>query len=134
MFEFAELFSYSDIGPKSQSPFNVNSKKLFRKIFRGKSRLPGACFSHLALLFSSFCLQQCIDCVLNLPLNESQCLVQAKQGVYTIMNRGEKKSPTRNPVCIRETLVRGVRSLPPPPPPQTKNPRYGMALFKTDQS
>ena len=32
----------------------------------------------------SLCLQQCIDCVLNLPLDERQCLVQAKQGVYAI--------------------------------------------------
>ena len=36
--------------------------------------------------------------------------------------RGEnKKRLTRNPVCIRENLVRGVQSL----PPQTKNPTYG---------
>ena len=32
----------------------------------------------------SLCLQQCIDCVFNLTLNERQCLVQAKQGVYAI--------------------------------------------------
>ena len=37
-------------------------------------------------VISSFCLQQCIDCVLNLPLNERQCLVPAKQGVYAIIN------------------------------------------------
>ena len=34
----------------------------------------------------SFCLPQWIDCVLNLPLNERQCLVPAKQVVYAIMN------------------------------------------------
>ena len=77
-------------------------------------------------------LQQCIDCVFNLPLNERQCLVQGKQGVYAIKShdnlrqkasvcfffslkgllgdflcRGEpQKRPTRNPVCIRETPVR----------------------------
>ena len=37
-------------------------------------------------VISSFCLQQCIDCVLNLPLNERQCLVPAKQGVYALIN------------------------------------------------
>ena len=45
------------------------------------------CFAPLncgkSVIFS-FCLQQCIDCVLNLPLNERQCLVQAEQGVYAI--------------------------------------------------
>ena len=35
--------------------------------------------------------------------------------------RGENKTSNLNPVCIRETPVRGVRSL----APQTKNPRYG---------
>ena len=43
-----------------------------------------------------FCLQQCIDCVLNLLLNERQCLVPAKQGVYAIINHGnllDKKHP-----------------------------------------
>ena len=90
----------------------------------------------------SLCLQQCIDCVLNLLSNEKQCLVQAKQGVYaknSYDNLRQKvsvcqkvleaaflvgvktKRLTRNPVCIREASVRGVRSL----PPQTKNPRYG---------
>ena len=47
-------------------------------------------------MISSFSLQQCIDCVFNLPLNERQSLVEAKQGVYAIINhnkfcRGEKK-------------------------------------------
>ena len=37
-------------------------------------------------VISSFRLQQCIDCVLNLPLNERQCLVPAKQCVYAIIN------------------------------------------------
>ena len=37
-------------------------------------------------VISSLCLQQCIDRVLNLPLNERQCLVPAKQGVYVIIN------------------------------------------------
>ena len=93
----------------------------------------------------SLCSQQCIDCILNLPLNERQCLVQAKQGVNSIKSHDnlrqkasvfffslkvveaafcvgvKTKRPTRNPVCIRETPVRGVRSL----SPQTKNPRHG---------
>ena len=96
----------------------------------------------------SLCSQQCIDCILNLSLNERHCLVQAKQGVNSIKSHDnlrqkasvffffflslkvveaafcvgvKTKRPTRNPVCIRETPVRGVRSL----PPQTKNPRYG---------
>ena len=47
------------------------------------------CYSRLncgSSVISCFCLQQCIDCVLNLPLNERQCLVPAKQGVYAIIN------------------------------------------------
>ena len=32
----------------------------------------------------SLCLQQCIDCVLNFPLNKRQCLVQTKQDGYAI--------------------------------------------------
>ena len=39
-------------------------------------------YSHCVIFF--LCLQQCIDCVLNLPLNERQCWVQAKQGVNSI--------------------------------------------------
>ena len=38
-------------------------------------------------VISSFCLQQCIDCDLNLPINEKQCLLQAKQGVYAIIRQ-----------------------------------------------
>ena len=53
-------------------------------------------------------------------------MVQAKQGVYAIINhdnilvgvknktKQNKKLPTRNPVCIQETPVKGVPSLPPP--------------------
>ena len=79
-------------------------------------------------------------------------MVPAKQGVYAIVNYdnlrqkasmcfqfslkileatffvGIKKNENvqLETVCIRETPVRGVRSLPPfPPPPPTKNPRYG---------
>ena len=94
-------------------------------------------------VISFFCLQQCIDCVLNLPINEKKCLLQAKQGVYAIIRHDnlrqkaslclvfcvgvKTKCPTRNPVCIRETPVRGVRSSPPPPPP-TKSARYGPVL------
>ena len=68
-------------------------------------------------MISFLCLQQCIDCVFNLPLNERQSLVEAKQGVDAIINhsnfcRGEKESPARSPVCIRETPVTGERNLP----------------------
>ena len=42
--------------------------------------------NYVSSVISSFCLQQCIDCVLNLPLNARQCLVPAKQGVYAIIN------------------------------------------------
>ena len=56
-------------------------------------------------MISSFCLQQCIECVLNLPLNERQCLVQAKQGVYAIINHnnfcgGEKKKKSNYKPCL----------------------------------
>ena len=51
-------------------------------------------------VISSFCLCTTVYrlSVLNLPLNERQSLVQAKQGVYAITNddnfcRGAKKTP-----------------------------------------
>ena len=46
----------------------------------------------------SLCLQQCIDCVLNLPLNERQYLVQAKQVVYAIKSDDNLRQKTS--VCF----------------------------------
>ena len=57
-------------------------------------------------MISSFCLQQCIDCVLNLPLNERQCLVPAKQGVYAIINHENLRQKAS--VCF--VSFKGLRS------------------------
>ena len=94
--------------------------------------------------------QQCTDCVLNLPLDERQCLVQAKQGVYTIKSH-DIQDKKHQCVCFFLKGLRGsfpcwgenktsclytgdpcegcAEFAPPPPPPpprhRTKNPRYG---------
>ena len=55
-------------------------------------------------MISSFCLQQCIDCVLNLPLNE-RCLVLAKQSVYAIINHDNLRQNT----SVRSVSFKGLR-------------------------
>ena len=46
----------------------------------------------------SLCLQQCTDCVLNLPLTERQCLVHAKRGGYAIKNHDNLRQ--KGSVCF----------------------------------
>ena len=43
---------------------------------------------NLSDFLPSLCLQQHIDCGLNLPLTERQCLVHAKQDGYTMKSHG----------------------------------------------
>ena len=44
-------------------------------------------------------IQQRIDCVLSLPLNERQCLVQAKQGVNAIKSHDNLRKKHQR-VCV----------------------------------
>ena len=53
----------------------------------------------------SLCLQQCIDCVLNLPSNERQYLVQAKQSVYAIKSHDNLRQKAS--VCF--FFLKGLR-------------------------
>ena len=55
-------------------------------------------------VISSFYLLQCIDCVLNLLLNERHCLVPAKQGVYAILYNELCK--TRVLIGLEECVIR----------------------------
>ena len=99
-------------------------------------------------MIPSFCLKQCIDCVLNLPINERQCFLQAKQGVYATISHdnlrqkasvcfvffkglrgnflsgGENKTSNYKSCLYTRDPCKGVRSL----PPQTKNARYGPGI------
>ena len=56
-------------------------------------------------MISSFCLQQYIDCVLNLPINERQCLLHAKQGVCAIISRDNLRQKAS--VCF--VFFKGLR-------------------------
>ena len=73
-----------------------------------------------------------MDFVLNLPLNERQGVYAKKSQCFFFLKglrcRGENKTCTLHPVCIRETPVMGVRSFRTPPSPPTKSPRYGPAM------
>ena len=45
-------------------------------------------------------VQQCINCVLNLSVNERKCLLQAKQGVYAIISHDNFKTKSITVFCF----------------------------------
>ena len=71
---------------------------MFLQIFRSTVIVRLNCW---LIDFLRLFIQQRIDCVLSLPLNERQCLVQAKQGVYAIKSHDNlRKKHQRVCVCV----------------------------------